>query len=81
MRCNANRSLLGWALVALISAALFACSDPSDAARITVVVDSGAWATQIRYLERELLDRIAELVGVDVVREVRVTVAPRPVDD
>lgn len=48
---------------------------------ITVAVDSGAWATQIRYLERELLDRIAELVGVGVVREVRVTVAPRPDDD
>ena len=48
---------------------------------ITVAVDSGAWATQIRYLERELLDRIAELVGVGVVREVRVVVEPRPSDD
>ncbi len=45
---------------------------------LTVAVDSGAWATQLRYLERALLDRIAELVGVGVVREVRVVVEPRP---
>lgn len=44
---------------------------------ITVAVDSGGWATQIRYLERALLDRIADLVGAGVVREVRVVVEPR----
>ena len=45
---------------------------------LTVAVDSGAWATQLRYLERQLLDRIGDLVGTGVVREVRVVVEPRP---
>lgn len=45
---------------------------------VTVAVDSGAWATQLRYLEHDLLERIAERVGPGVVRELRVVVEPRP---
>jgi hypothetical protein len=44
---------------------------------LTIAVDSGAWATQLRYLESDLLERIAAIVGIGVVREVRVVVEPR----
>lgn len=44
---------------------------------LTIAVDSGAWATQLRYLQGDLLERIAGMVGPDVVREVRVVVEPR----
>jgi hypothetical protein len=43
---------------------------------VTVVVDSGAWATQVRYLERDVLERIAGVVGPGAVRALRVVVAP-----
>ena len=44
---------------------------------VTIAVDSGAWATQLRYLHEDLLARIAAIVGPGVVREVRVVVEPR----
>ena len=44
---------------------------------LTIAVDSGAWATQLRYLHDDLLRRIAGLVGDGVIREVRVVVEPR----
>ena len=44
---------------------------------LTIAVDSGAWATQLRYLHDDLLARIAGIVGDGVVREVRVVVEPR----
>lgn len=44
---------------------------------LTIAVDSGAWATQLRYLQADLLEQIAGMVGRDVVREVRVVVEPR----
>lgn len=44
---------------------------------VTIAVDSGAWATQLRYLHDDLLARIAGIVGAGVVREVRVVVEPR----
>jgi predicted nucleic acid-binding Zn ribbon protein len=42
--------------------------------RLTVGVEAGPWATELRYLEREVLARIDDLVGPGVVTEVRVTV-------
>lgn len=44
---------------------------------LTIAVDSGAWATQLRYLHDDMIARIAGIVGDGVVREVRVVVEPR----
>jgi predicted nucleic acid-binding Zn ribbon protein len=48
-------------------------------ATLTIAVDSGAWATQLRYLESDVLARIAAIVGDGVVEQVRVVVTPRDV--
>jgi hypothetical protein len=47
------------------------------ATTLVVAVEDPAWATQLRYLERELLERCAEAVGEGVVGDVRVVVRPR----
>jgi predicted nucleic acid-binding Zn ribbon protein len=39
---------------------------------LTCVAESTAWATQIRLLSRQLLDRLAADLGPDVVRRIRV---------
>jgi predicted nucleic acid-binding Zn ribbon protein len=44
---------------------------------LTIAVESGAWATQLRYLETEMLTRISAIVGDGVIDGVRVVVAPR----
>jgi predicted nucleic acid-binding Zn ribbon protein len=41
-----------------------------------VAVDAPVWATQLRYLEQGLIDRIAEVLGPGVVVTVKVVVAP-----
>lgn len=41
---------------------------------LTVAVDAGAWATQLRYLEHDVLQRITAIVGDGVVTEMRVVV-------
>jgi len=43
---------------------------------LTVGVDGPAWATQLRYLERDLVDGIAERLGDPVVTSLRVVVEP-----
>jgi predicted nucleic acid-binding Zn ribbon protein len=43
---------------------------------LTIEVDAAPWATQLRYLTDTLSERVAALVGSDVVREIRVVVAP-----
>jgi predicted nucleic acid-binding Zn ribbon protein len=43
---------------------------------LAVAVDQPAWATQLRYLEADLLRRIADVVGEGVVTRVEVRVAP-----
>ena len=43
---------------------------------LRVTVDTAPRGTQLRYLERELVERAAALVGADVVRELRVRVDP-----
>jgi predicted nucleic acid-binding Zn ribbon protein len=42
---------------------------------LRVTVDTAPRGTQLRYLEGELIERAASLVGADVVRELRVRVA------
>jgi predicted nucleic acid-binding Zn ribbon protein len=46
-------------------------------ATLTIAVDSGAWASQLRYLEADILARVATIVGDGVVDTVRVVVVPR----
>jgi predicted nucleic acid-binding Zn ribbon protein len=41
---------------------------------LTVVVDDPVWATQIRFLEADLVARIGGLVGADAVTAIRVVV-------
>lgn len=41
---------------------------------LDVVVDGPAWATQLRYLEADLVERVSRLVGPGVVATVRVSV-------
>jgi predicted nucleic acid-binding Zn ribbon protein len=42
-----------------------------------IVVDSPLWASQLRYLERDIVDRANALVGSTVVTGIRVRVDPR----
>lgn len=42
---------------------------------LTIVVDAPQWASQLRYLDRVLLERIADGLPNVVVHEVRVSVA------
>lgn len=44
---------------------------------LTVSVDDPAWATQLRFLEADLCQRIAAVAGEGAVRELVVRVAPR----
>jgi predicted nucleic acid-binding Zn ribbon protein len=43
---------------------------------VEIAVDSPAWATELRYLEGDLLARVSQLVGPGVVEAVRVSVQP-----
>ena len=47
-----------------------------DGTRLVIGVDESAWATQIRYLERDLIARLAEVVGGPPVASIEVRVAP-----
>lgn len=40
----------------------------------TVVADGPAWATQLRYLAKDLVDRVESVLGPGVVLDVRVVV-------
>lgn len=44
--------------------------------RLVVVVDEPGWATQLRYLQADLVRRIAEVVGEGVVARIDVRVRP-----
>jgi predicted nucleic acid-binding Zn ribbon protein len=44
---------------------------------LVIAVDDPAWATQLKYLETDLLGRIAESLGAGAVTELRVVVKPR----
>jgi Dna[CI] antecedent, DciA len=45
--------------------------------RLTVVVDSGGWATRVRYAATELAPKVGEALGAGITA-VRVQVRPRP---
>jgi predicted nucleic acid-binding Zn ribbon protein len=46
------------------------------ATTLVIAVDDPAWATQLKYLEGDLLSRIADAVGPGAVTELRVVVRP-----
>jgi predicted nucleic acid-binding Zn ribbon protein len=46
--------------------------------RLVVSVEDPAWATQLRFLEAQLLTRLAETFGPDEVTAIDVRVRPRP---
>ena len=47
-----------------------------DGTRLVIAVDEPAWATQVRYLETELIARVAEVVGGPPVQAIEVRVSP-----
>ena len=62
----------------IVGAAVAAHSRPLALRRdtLTIAVDQPGWATQLTYLEADLVRRIGEVAGPDAVRHVRVTVRP-----
>jgi len=44
---------------------------------ISIAVDGTLWATQLRYLETDIVERANALVGTRVARAIRVRVEPR----
>lgn len=48
---------------------------------LEVAVDGAVWATQLRYLEADLVERASRLVGASVVTAVRVSIDSGPQDD
>jgi predicted nucleic acid-binding Zn ribbon protein len=47
-----------------------------DDGRLVIEVDQPGWATQLRYLEAELLQRFAAIAGPGAVRSIEVRVRP-----
>jgi hypothetical protein len=47
---------------------------------LDIVVDAPAWATQLRYLEADLVERASRVVGQGVVSAVRVSVESGPAE-
>ncbi len=64
---------------AIVGAAVAAHAEPLSLVRgtLTIGVDQPGWATQLTYLEADLLRRVAEVAGAGAVERVRVTVRPK----
>jgi predicted nucleic acid-binding Zn ribbon protein len=62
----------------LVGDGLGARTRPSalHATTLVIAVDDPAWATQLKYLEGDLLTRFAEAVGAGAVTDLRVVVRP-----
>ena len=43
---------------------------------LTIAVDASPWATELRYQEQVIRDRVVAVTGVDVVQTVRIVVEP-----
>ena len=48
-----------------------------DGQTLVVVADDTTWASQLRWLEHELIERIARTSGTDRIKRVRLRVAPQ----
>lgn len=71
-----GRLVAGWATVVGETLARHASPRGLRDGVLTVAVDVPAWATQVRYLERDLLEGCAALAGPGVVERLRVVVDP-----
>jgi predicted nucleic acid-binding Zn ribbon protein len=74
---GATRSLFGdWAEI--VGPQVAAHATPRSVRNGVLVLSVGdpAWATQLRFLEAELLGRIARTTGTDEVRSIQVRVRP-----
>jgi predicted nucleic acid-binding Zn ribbon protein len=65
----------GWAGAVGPNVAAHARPVVLDGGRLLVEVDEPGWATQLRFLESDLLARVAPLVAPDVVERLEVRVA------
>ena len=68
--------LQSWSDVAGESLAARARPTALHVTTLVVAVDDPAWATQLKYLETDLVARIADAVGAGRVTELRVVVRP-----
>ena len=64
---------------AIVGPAVAAHAEPLSLVRgtLTIGVDQPGWATQLTYLEADLVRRIEEVAGAGAVGRVRVTVRPK----
>jgi hypothetical protein len=62
----------------LVGEGLAARTRPSGlhATTLVIAVDDPAWATQLRYLQSDLMTRFDEVIGAGLVTEIRVVVKP-----
>lgn len=62
----------------LVGDGLAARTRPSGlhGATLVIAVDDPAWATQLRYLQADLMARFEEVLGTGLVTEIRVVVKP-----
>jgi predicted nucleic acid-binding Zn ribbon protein len=65
-----------WATIVGADVAAHARLDAVRDETISIAVDSTLWATQLRYLEADIVERANALVGADVVHGIRVRVEP-----
>jgi hypothetical protein len=65
-----------WADVAGANLASHTRPTALHATTLVVAVEDPAWATQLRYLEGDLVSRCADLLGRGLVTEIRVVVRP-----
>jgi predicted nucleic acid-binding Zn ribbon protein len=76
-RSDALRALTNrWADVVGRDVAAHARLDALRDGMAAIVVDSPLWASQLRYLERDIVDRANALVGSGIVTGIRVRVDP-----
>jgi predicted nucleic acid-binding Zn ribbon protein len=68
--------LAGWDDLVGESLASHARPSALHGSTLVVAVDDPAWATQLRYLEHDLVTRCEERLGAGAVTEIRVVVRP-----
>lgn len=74
---NALRALTDrWDEVVGVEVAAHARLDAIRDGTVAIVVDSALWASQLRYLEGDIVERANALVGAGVVSGIRVRVDP-----
>jgi predicted nucleic acid-binding Zn ribbon protein len=67
----------GWEAAVGAQVAAHATPVSLEAGRLVVEVDQPGWATQLRFLEQTLIERLAEVAGAGAVTAIEVRVARR----